>query len=104
MSAIKLSDGVVTRNDNNGVSVSDTVSNNGNTLTDGLENNEYNFDAATTSYKRDSGQEFKFLDSGLYEFYFFGNLMTPFSGTHNGSAQSGGSGSASGDPFITPIM
>lgn len=47
MSAIKLSDGAVTRNTDNGSYVfNDTVSNNGDILTEGSTNVEYNFDAA----------------------------------------------------------
>lgn len=51
MSAIKLSDGAVTRNSNNGPIFNDTVSNNGDTFTESF-GNVWIFDAATTSYKR----------------------------------------------------
>ena len=104
MSATKLNDGTVTGT----FPVADipkifAIINDGMNAHDEFGNN-YTFDTETSRYTNDTNNKYvEFRDDGTASFY---NGSNSVNGTHNGTANvaAAGDGSASGDPFITPMM
>ena len=100
MSATKLNDGTVTATFPD-QSIIYAIINDGMNAHDQFGNN-FNFDTETSRYTSDNVYV-EFRDDGTAIFF---NGFENVNGTHNGTANvaAAGDGSASGDPFITPMM
>ena len=103
MSAIKLSAGNVTFTHNSGTE-NFVISADGLTATNPDGGSVYNFDPATSNYANEFGFLLEFRSDGTASKNEGGFFIT--NGTHNGTeyVAAAGDGSASGDPFITPMM
>lgn len=110
MSLIKLNiNGNVDRLEGGTTTRTVTVSNDGDTYVDNTTAQPFTFDAATNSYKQNSGAdvEHKWFDNGQMELHFNGSHFPNLNATFDASPYTGGGGGdggATGDPFVTPML